>query len=194
MERWLERLPLIIIAAGAAAVVMIAAGLFDPRPIGTLRWTETDLRFAIPAASQHADWLAHDLPPGSLSLRLNASLSSGEHDIGYGIILGNEEQVFVVSVSPLGYASIWQDKEALEELGTGSAQIMPWQTWPHIASGTDTNEIWIDIDSTGIQVRVNRELLWRGSVTGQWQQAGVWSESFGGPAVVNIQRVELFSQ
>ena len=99
----------------------------------------------------------------------------------------------MVSISPLGYASVWQERATLERFGTGTVRIMPWQTWPHIASGNLSNEIWIDIDSSDAQIRVNRELMWRGSIPGNWQQVGVWSESFAGAAVVDIQRIQFFS-
>lgn len=191
--RWVQQMPLLTVGIGALVIFVIAAGPLDPQPVGPLRWAETRLLVNVEAGSPTVEWLQHDLPPESFSIRLSAALASGKPDIGYGLIIRDSLNAMVISISPSGYVSIWQQElAALGEVASVD-EILKWQPWPHIASDNDANEIWIDVQGRLVTVRVNREVLWSGSVSGNWQQAGLWTESFGPAAAVDFAQFELFS-
>jgi hypothetical protein len=209
--RWLRWTAVLLLIAAVIAISLTAAGTFDPRPNGTEQWQRLLPAETIPAHSRRLVWLDQPLPDQAYSVRLTAAYRSGELDIGYGLVLGTNNEYLAAAVSPLGYVAIWQATSKQLPLNSNRSQpsafriqnsafIIPWQPWPHVRTGAGANELWIDVDRSGdstyerITVRSNREWLWSGEVEMLEGQIGLWVESFGEAAVVNFQRLQLFNE
>jgi hypothetical protein len=121
------------------------------------------------------------------TLRVTAAHVDGEQDSSYGLAIGERDDPFIVAVSPLGYVTIEHK---------GSA-ILPWQPWPHVKTGNQPNEIWLDVrpmdTASQVTVRLNRELLWSGEIALSGSEPGLVVESFGGPTTADFSRLELFA-
>ena len=171
----------LLLAIITLMVLLIGLGLFDPKPLGDLRWRKSVSSLAIGAGAREVVWLDEELD-GAFSVRGTAVYQSGERDIVYGLVLGSEEEYLVVAVSPLGYVMLWQEDNVL----------MPLQPWPHVQTGSGPNEFWVAVGEDEVVVRLNREILWVGqvAVTGG---VGVMGESWGETAVVQFPSVQLFT-
>ncbi len=194
-RRHLRRGAIVLAALVVLAVVLIAAGTFDPQPLGPLWRTDRPGRHELPGAGetfipQAAPWPPEETPP-KFSVRLTA-VSDGELDSGYGLALGDGTNELFVAVSPLGYAAVWETQP------DGAAEYSrPWQVWPHVRPGQEANELWLDVAQTprgaAITVRINRELFWQGEIDTLPRQVGLWGQSFGGPVGVDFQTLEWFA-
>lgn len=173
-----------LLAAAVLLISLIASGVFDPKPVGTRQTTLPATRLPISQAGQMIRWLDEPLPEGDFSVRGTAVLQSGNPDSGVGLALGNDEQAFVVAVSPLGYVLVQQAGEPL----------LPWQPWPHVRPDDTANEIWIDVRGEAITVRLNRELLWQGNYSLSTRSLGLFSEGFGETAVYTFPILELLTK
>ena len=202
--RWLRWTAVLLLLAAVIAILLMAAGAFDPRPIGAEQRQRLLAAETIPAHSRRLVWLDQPLPGPPYTIRLTAAYQGGEPDIGYGLVLGTNQQHLAVALSPLGYVAIWQAMSKQMPLNSDGSQpstfTLPWQPWPHVRGGIEANELWLDVDRTGastndrVTVRVNREWLWSGEVEMLEGQVGLWIESFGEAAVVDFQRLQLFSE
>lgn len=180
----------------ALLVVLIAGGMFDPRPFGSLLRHDRPGVHALPAASERAipqspPWLP-DAPPRRFSVRLTAALTGGDVDSGYGLALTDGAEQLLIAVSPTGAVVV---REA-----DGSAPPtyhLPWQPWPHVRPGTAENEIRLDVTRTdaGAEVTawVNRERLWHGATDWTPSDVALWLGSFDGPASVEFRALDWFS-
>lgn len=192
--RWLSILAVMLLLVIAGGIILISSGVFDPKPLGTVK-TEIPLKPSeIQSNSQELNWIERRLSFELGTIRLNASRLSGEADVAYGLAIGEENDYLVVAVSPLGYYSIWRGSGV-----GGQAEkievVKPWQTWPHIRLGDSDNEIWIDIQDDRItSIRINREILWQKPLPIRKRGIGLWVQSFGEPAVIDFQKMELYSQ
>ena len=184
--RWLNRTAVLMLAVTVLAISLIASGLFDPSPFGQSLWREELPQMTVVPASRQISWMNNDMPSPPFTARLTAAHKSGEADSGYGLILGSEERYLAVAVSPLGYLAIW-------ETATSDSYHLNWQTWPHVNRGTETNEIWLDVDGDQARVRINREWLWEGEIDIQIYGIGILGESFGEETVIDFESVEMFA-
>lgn len=174
----------LLLATAVLLIILIMAGLFDPKPVGQRRQTLPEARLQILEQGQDVAWLDVDLPDGDFSVRGTAVLQTGNPDSGVGLALGSEANAFIVAVSPLGYLLVQQADEA----------ILPWQPWPHVQPAGEPNEIWIDVRGNEGTVRINRELLWRGDVVLSGRGLGLFSEGFGGEtAVYTFPSTEIYA-
>lgn len=189
------RLTAVLLALGlAAAVLLIAAGVFDPRPFGPLLRRDHPGIHALPATGemslpQSPPWPASS-PPDRFSVRLTAVPAGGEADSGYGLALGEAEQL-LIAVSPTGYVAVREVK-----VGAPPTFLLPWQLWPHVRPGEQANEIWLDVIRTraGAEVTawVNRERLWRGALDWPPGDVKLWLAGFDGPVSVDFQLLDWF--
>lgn len=179
----------------AAAIALILAGAFDPKPYGSLISVEPARRQTLSDANEAdtplmAPWAA---PPERFSIRLTAAHAAGDLDSGYGLTLGDDAGWLVVALSPLGYVTVRE-----EQAGVGSVVHLPWQTWPHVRPGTAANEIWLDVENgdgrAAVTVWINRELLWQGAVGVAPRQIGLYQTTFGEPVTMDFSRVEWFAE
>lgn len=171
-----------LLATAVFLIALIAAGLFDPEPVGELQTTLPASSLTIEVPGQTIRWLENPLPTTDFSVRATAVWQSGSQDSGVGIALGGKANPFVVALSPLGYVMVQQD----------DTTVLPWQPWPHVRLAETPNEIWIDVVGNDLTVRLNRELLWQGSHELTAKQLGIFSENFGETAVYNFQSIEIF--
>lgn len=165
-------------------ITLIVTGAFDPKAIGALVWQSSLPTMSVPANSQQIEWLDKPIPQQSFSVRLTAVFIEGDLDSGYGLALGNEDDSLIVAVSPLGYATIQQDSQTL----------FPWQPWPHVNSNNTPNEIWLDLGDGHLTVRLNRELMWVGTVEMPEGNLGLYGESFAETAVFDFTEIELYNE
>ena len=132
-------------------------------------------------------------------MRLRAKPSGGETDIGYGLVVGDDDLYLLVALSPLGYLTVRYVSDT-DEANSGDATRqqskesgLPWQTWPHIRTGEQSNEIWLDVNDGAVSgVRINRELLQTEDFPLRGNQIGLWVESFGDSAEIDFAEMELF--
>ena len=62
-----------------------------------------------------------------------------------------------------------------------------------ILIGTDQNEIWLDVENNLVTaIRINQELLNTGPVSVPDRAIGIWLKTFGDPAEVRFDRVQIF--
>ncbi len=195
--RWPALLVVGLLASIGLTVILIVAGTWDPGPTGNLvasvaPGTRTTSSTGV------VEWLADQslspVPPLTATLQLEAAFTRGEPDSGYGLVYGNANSALVVAASPLGYAAVW------EQGASGEPDLfhVPWQPWPHVRAATTPNEIWLDVFPAGsrtrIVVRVNREMLWQGSIPARDEaQAGLWLGSAENEATVDFRSLSLFA-
>jgi len=189
--RWLNRTAILILVITLLAISLIASGVFDPTPSGPRLWQRELPRMSVPPDSRKINWLQEDVPESPFTVRMAGAHQSGEKDIGYGLVLGDDEGYLAVAVSPLGYLAIWETDG--QDPISGDSYLLEWQTWPHVRTDGDSNEIWIDVAGDRAGVRVNREWLWEGRITKEAGNVGILGESFGEPAVIDFGAIELFS-
>ena len=161
--------------------LLIGFGVFDPKPLGEVRWQKSVEVVQIGAGEREVLWL-DEYVSGVFSVRGTAVYQSGEKDIIYGLVLGDDDDYLAVAVSPLGYVTVWQSDIVL----------MPLQPWPHVHTGNGTNEFWVDVAGDGVTVWLNREVLWVGEVAVAGG-VGVIGESWGETAVIEFPTIELFT-
>lgn len=171
-----------LLATAVLLIILIASGLFDPKPVGERQKTLPTTTLAVDQPGQTIRWLDAPLPAGDFSVRGTAVFQSGNPDSGIGLALGDEAQAFVVAVSPLGYVLVQQ----------AGMPLRPWQPWPHVQLDDAANEIWIDVRGQVITVRLNRELLWQGEHSLPTRSLGLFGEGFEATAVYTFPTLELF--
>jgi hypothetical protein len=191
---WLRRMALLLLLAVGVSLGLIAAGALDPRPYGSVIWREKLPLQALPAKTRRLLWLDVGAPAEAYSLRLTASLHEGDTDIGYGLAIGDDKRFLTAMVSPLGYVALCFGDAGTSLPASRLVECpLPWQVWPHVRSDRARNEIWIDVDSDRILVRINREWLWQGTVSDLGHQIGWIGETFAGPAVIDNGAIYLFA-
>lgn len=191
--RLLGKITLLTAALSAVLSAAVLLGAFDPPAFDRIVWSQADFYLSISPDRAGVQWLDSALPAGPFELSLTAAYAGGEQDIGYGLFLDCESESFAVSVSPLGYVTLWTAVNDQMPPPDGS-RTMPWQTWPHIGTDFEANEILIHRELEKITVRLNGELFWSGQPPCDWLRAGVWSESFGGSSVIRVSRVALLEE
>lgn len=175
-----------LVVGGAALVLLIALGAFDPRPLGPPAGSDRPgpLSLAVRGEMLRPQPWPFAATPARRSIHLTAAYVAGEADSGYGLALG-EQGALTVAVSPLGEVAVWE-----ATAGAAPRYWLPWQPWPHVRPGAATNELWLDVDTTGGPTRVtawiNRERLWQGEVAPLSGTVALWLGSFGGPVTVDF--------
>lgn len=181
--------------AAVLLVLLIAAGAFDPRPLGPLAGSARPGPLSLAGGGQMQQRLDSPFasPPRRYSIHLSAAYVDGERDSGYGLTLG-EGGALTAAVSPLGEAAVWTTAAP----GTTPRYLLPWQPWPHVRPGAATNEIWLDVadgERPRVTVWVNRERLWQGDLSDGGPLGGAaaaWLGNFGGAVTVDFAAVEWY--
>lgn len=168
---------------------LILSGVFDPKPMGQPVWTADPMQITIPANESKMVWL-RPLPSANFSVRLTAVHQSGSPDSAIGLILGSDQQNIRATISPLGYTAVIPSSGQ----ATPGTPPQPAAPFPHVRSGTDPNEIWVDVVKGRLTVRVNRELLWSGDVGELKGTLGVWGESYGDTAVYQLPQMVVYEE
>jgi hypothetical protein len=189
--RWLIGAAILILVAAVISIGLIAGGVFDPAPLGALQWELQERQLDVASQSREIAWLQEEVPEAAITIRAMGTLESGEEDIGYGLVWGDEQSYVAFAVSPLGYLALWEAMQSGD--ATMENYFLQWQTWPHVKEDHEPNEIWVDITGDHASVRVNREWLWEGDIGERTRRVGLLGESFAGSSVVNFSKVELFA-
>ncbi|MBP6470510.1 MAG: hypothetical protein KBE23_06875 [Chloroflexi bacterium] len=181
--RSLPWLALLLLAALAIGAALISAGVFDP-PVNGVMVGERPLPSPTTLSPDRPflTWLDEPLPTTNYTVRLTAVHKFGEPDVAYGLIIGD---AVTVLVSPLGFVAV----------RVGETAVVPWQPWPHVHTGAEPNEIWLNVGGVeghgGVSVRINRELLWAGEVGNMTSQVGLVGENYGEGETAVVQWVKL---
>lgn len=182
-----------LLVCGVVLFVVVVSGFRDPQPVGVLVDETPFGPLTVAPGEEALLWLGAPESRVPRSYLLTANLAAGEADSGYGLAVGDDRRAFIAAVSPLGYVSVWERDEA----GDTTAVWLPWQTWPHVRPGGAPNEVWLDVVPDGavdrLTVRVNRELLWQGSVAPPAGGVGRWATTFGDDATFDGQRLRRFA-
>jgi hypothetical protein len=182
----LSAVAVLLLITAVTVFVLVASGFFDPQPWGRPGARQPLPAVSVPARTTHLLWLPEpQLPPGNYTMQLAAAFESGEEDVAFGLVVGDEQHYLVTAVSPLGYLAVWERRHGVTRYH------LPWQTWPHIRPGGEVNEIWIDRQDRRLTVRLNRELLWSGDVYLAGAEVGLFVQSFGEAAVIDFQTLQL---
>lgn len=183
MKRLLRGVLAYLLATAVFLIILIASGVFDPKPMGPRQTSLPQTSLSIDNPGQSIMWLDERLPTGDSSVRGTVAHQSGSLDSGVGLALGDEDSQFIVAVSPLGYVLVQQ----------GDTAVLPWQPWPHVQLEGKPNEIWIDVEGKAITVRINQELLWQGIHSLPTRSLGLFGENFGETAVYTFSTLEIFA-
>ena len=179
----------VVVAVTAVIVLLILSGVNDPKPIGALVGERPLFPQIIAPEAPRLTWLEEPVPTGNTTVRLTAAQEEGHGmDIGYGLVLGDDDTHLAVAVSPLGYVSVWQ--QTIDETDV----IFPWQPWPHVGRDSAPNEIWVDVEDGHLNIRINREFLWEGEIDQPSGHIGVIAESFGEATIVDYKSLEIFEE
>ncbi len=198
-----------------AAIGFISAGFFDPKPVGELT-AELPLQpITVEANQQTFTWLDYDLTAESYTLRLTAAHQSGDPDSGYGLAIGNAQKTLLIALSPTGYAAIQTHQLNPTQIKNSSqddldnmianrpsdnastkttTSIFEWQPWPHVKTGNQTNEIWLDKHGRTITIYINRELLYTGPLTLSTPQIALYTATYNQPITINFEKLTIFSE
>ena len=199
--RWLGGAAVFMLVVAIGGISLISAGTFDPPINGALQSTLQLTPQTVAAGSASLNWLDITAPEDDYSLRLRARANEDFTDVGYGLAVGNAERRVIVAVSPHGYVTVRVDDE-MEELYSGDLTRsntqepnLPWQTWPHVRTGSQSNEIWIDVNDGEISgVRINRELLATRPLPVEGGRVGLWATAFSEESTVEFLELEIFYQ
>lgn len=177
----------LLLLLSVATIAAISAGIMDPGPAGPPLARHTLGSRQTKAGEERHMWIA-GVPTGAYTVRLTAAHAGGEPDSAYGLILGNDDGYFVAALSPLGYAAVWEQQGAIREMH------LPWQPWPHVETGSTSNEIQVDVTGDAVTVRINRELLWQGRASLPDPAAGIFLQSFGRATTVDFQTISFYQR
>jgi len=182
----------LLLLSTVLGIVLISAGVFDPKPLGSLQRTLELKSISVGPEVEDTHWLIDALGQDEASLRLSAAWKAGENDVGYGLCIGDDENYLVVGISPLGYATVqYRARRVSQE--SGLSPIFPWQTWPHINSDQVQNEIWVDIQQGFVTtIRVNGEILFQDRVALPGEKVGLWIQSFGRGVEIGFEDLRLY--
>lgn len=170
-------------------VSLAALGFSDPITTAEPLWQKELNSMLILPESSEVRWLTEDIPSSPISVRLTAGYEAGESDSSYGLLLGQENDAVAVMVSPLGYVAIRQQPSSVDS-GTVN-YYLPWQTWPHVQTADQKNELLVYLDGDTITVRVNREWLWEENEIEHIERIGIIGESYGEEVSIDFQLAEL---
>ena len=161
-------------------------GVFDPQPTGEAADRRALTPQALEAGERRLTWLSERAVGDTFTVRMTAGWAEGEQDVGYGVVVGAEDDLLAVAVSPLGYATVWVERTGWREM------VFPWQPWPHVRRGSEANELQIEVSGGHASVRVNRERLWEGETDIQGASAGLYAQSFGEESIIEFQELVTF--
>lgn len=188
-SRAINLLAVLLLISLVLAVALSATGYLDPIKEGELIWQGSPGSLQIAPGSTEVRWLYDDLNQSPVAFRLSASLSAGEADSAYGLLLGQEDGAIAVLLSPLGYAAVSQQPYPAN---SGAKNFyLPWQTWPHVRRGEQENELYVVQDGNTLTVRVNREWLWEAQGIERITRMGIIGESFNDAAAVGFHSADI---
>ncbi len=189
-KRWLQLVAFTMTLTAVSLIILIASGTFDPGRMENRVWQRGPLNLAVAGGERETIWLT-DVPEGDFEVHTAVAHQNGELDSGAGLVIEGECGQLLVASSPLGYATVQHSPTTSVRCSLPTD--IPWQPWPHIKTGSESNELWLEAAEGLVTVRVNREILWQAAVEIEAQQLGIFAESFGGETEFEFQTIELFT-
>jgi hypothetical protein len=198
-----------LLALGVAALaVALYLGAADPPRAGPLVW-EDDFKgdtsrwewrpspgaaLAARAGALVADftgpgqaaWALAEAPAGDLTLEVAGAQTQGAGGAAaYGLVFNwqDPDHYAAVLVNGNGYV------EAFQQTAAGRREWFPFQQWPHILYGTDSNRVRVDVRAGRVTARVNDELLAHFEAAGTGRLGVVARSSAPGRVVFSWVRV-----
>lgn len=168
---------ILLLAAVAVLAGALALGLADPPRAGpllwvddfkgdTARWTwrasegarlaprDGALLAEFTAAGQTVFGLA-EAPPGAFTLEVAGAQTAGETGARYGLVIGWRDDAH--------YAAVWVNGngyvEAFRQEGATRTADFPFQQWPHLLYGAESNRVRVDVGADRLTARINDEWL-----------------------------------
>jgi hypothetical protein len=193
---WLwDLLVLVITLAAVAALILIGAlalGWNSPRPGRPPDWEAPELPRRVEAAPPAPSLLLFDRPGSDFTLEVIARPLPG-HDSGldgYGVVYRAQDpdQYYAFAVGPDGYYAV------LRRDGEGLVPIVPWQQFPHIRRGAQSNRLLVTCVGASCAFRINDEYATTVE-DDRWLSGdvGLWASSFEGRAAIQVSVARLWA-
>ncbi len=154
-----------IVIGGAAGILIIRAGVFDPIPAQPATMGESHLLHAAPGQPVQK-WLAQVMPlDAGIFLAIAPQLVNPT--AVYGWLLGEPNNHLSIQITPTGSAAIaWQK-------GATTMWLMESQPYPHVRLGAAENRFYLKREGDFVSIWLNRELMWEGEAAGLPPAAGI---------------------
>ncbi|MBL8057189.1 MAG: hypothetical protein JNK29_10850 [Anaerolineales bacterium] len=196
--------------AVAGLALALALGAADPPRAGPLAWQDDfkqpndrwDWRAAEGAAlapragalvadfSGPGQWAAAlaEAPAGVLTLEIAGAQTEGAGGAaGYGLVFNWASSADYAAVLVNGHGYV----EAFQQTPAGRRDWYPFQQWPHILYGTESNRVRVDVRGRRVTARINDEVLAVFEAAGAGR-VGVLARS-SGPARVVFSWVRVWA-
>ena len=152
--RWLDRNIVVVLICLIVAIGLIAAGVFDPRPIGTVQVLVEGEMISAENPAGNVQWFA-TVPAASFSVRsrLTMELATDYHETpqAYALVVGEPDRWQAIAIDPTsGFLSRYWVESGTQRI------IEPWRTWAHVEMHP-THELWVDVVDGQLNLRINRE-------------------------------------
>lgn len=185
---WL--ITVLVVCTAALLYLFFLRSWIDPQPVGRLQVVQELVPRPLSAYSQEMLWLDDAVPAESYTIILTAAHGGGEADIRYGLAVGETTNYLEVTISPLGYAAVSQVTDV------DANPLRAHAPFPHVRGGEAINEFWITVERpinrlTAVTIRLNREILWQGTVTHLESQVALVGESYGEATQIDFQQLQL---
>lgn len=165
----MRRVYFLFLAGLLIVILMIGAGLFDPKPVGSATQQIAN-RALEPTAGSSVFWLAETGTDFSVRARMRTVTAT------FAVVIGQEDDYKAIAVDPDGYYAIWQETQQRHYL-------QRWQPWVHLtptSNGAQQHEVWLDVRDRRVTIRFNRELLDDSIlISCRRCQVGIWTTSPG---------------
>lgn len=193
--KWLGWSAVLLLILAVLGISLISMGVFDP-PLAGEEESVVPLHRELTTATEQVEWLDVAVEGEAVTVWLAAAYTSGEQDSSYGLALGSPDDYLVVAVSPAGYVSVFQVSREQSEVSNSSftmhhSSLLPWQPWPHIWRGTQSNEILLEIMGEDVTARVNREWLWQGKWAGRGRGPGLYLATHHQPTTATFYELTI---
>ena len=214
--RWLGWSAVLLLLLAVLGISLISMGVFDP-PLAGDEESVMPLDRQLTVSTEQIEWLDMAVEGEAVTVWLAAAYTQGEQDSSYGLALGSPDDYLVVAVSPAGYVTVFQvNSEQLavtsEQLAVNSEQftlandpfavhhspftvhhspLLPWQPWPHVWRGQQSNEFLLEIVGDDVTARVNREWLWQGKWEGRGRAPALYLATHNQPVTVSFQQITV---
>ena len=203
--RWLGWSAVLLLGLAVLGISLISMGVFDP-PLAGEKESVIPLDRELTTTTEQVEWLDVAVAGDEVTMWLAAAYTSGEQDSSYGLALGSPENYLVVAVSPAGYVTVFQvNSEQLPvtsyqlpvtsyqslNLSVSPSPLLPWQPWPHVWRGQQSNEFLLEIVGDDVTARVNREWLWQGKWEGRGRNPALYLATHNQPVTATFEQMTV---
>jgi len=204
--RWLGWSAVLLLLVAVGGISLISMGVFDPLTVGSEE-TSIPLNRQLTTSAEQVEWLDAAAAQDSFSVRLVAAYNTGEQDSGYGLAFGSPEDYLVVAISPVGYVTVFQVSSFEFKVSSSEPPIsqsptlhsplstlhslIPWQPWPHIRPGEQSNEFLLEMVGEQVTIRLNGEWLWQGTWRGRGRTPALYLTTYNQSVTITFHELTL---